>query len=121
MPFTRTTLLRILKIGSAVLIVVLIVTYAIWRSLAYARGPHITITDPTDGASITASTTIIHGQVERTNNITMNGKSISIDEQGNFNETIIVFMGSNIITFEARDQFGRSVETELRLSGINSH
>lgn len=119
MPFTRSTLLRILKIGSAVLIVLLIATYAIWRSLAYARGPHITITEPTDGASIVTSTTTIHGHVERANNITMNGKAINMDEQGNFNETIIVFPGANIITFIANDQFERSIQTQIRLMRTN--
>lgn len=117
MPFTRTSFLRLLKIGSAVLIILIIIAYALWRSLAYARGPHITIIEPLDGASISATTTIVRGSVERANNITLNGRAITIDEKGNFNETIIVFPGSNIITLEARDQFERRVEMELRLFG----
>ncbi|MEN9524465.1 MAG: hypothetical protein RL536_534 [Candidatus Parcubacteria bacterium] len=115
MPFTRTTFIRILKIGSAVLIILVIIAYALWRSLAYARGPHINIIEPVDGASISASTTVIRGNVERANNITLNGRTVTIDELGNFSEIIIVFPGINIITLDAKDQFERMVETQLRL------
>jgi hypothetical protein len=116
MPFTRTTILRIVKIGSAVLVVLIIGAYALWRSFAYAQGPHITLSQPTNYASITSTTTHVIGRVERANTITLNGKAITIDEQGNFDETIVVFPGTNVLTLVARDQFGRSVETHIRLT-----
>ncbi len=115
MPFTRTTFLRIIKIGSAILIVLLIIAYAIWRSFAYARGPRITLSEPTNYASITSSTTHIIGRVERANTITLNGKTVTIDEQGNFNETIIVFPGTNILTLVAHDQFNRTVQEQVQV------
>ena len=117
MPFTRTTFLRIIKASSGVLVVLLIAAYALWRSLNYARGPQILITEPLNGASISTPTVMLRGQVERANTITLNGKVVLIDEQGNFNETIIIFPGTNILTFEARDQFERSVQTQLRIFG----
>ena len=115
---TRTQLISLIRIGSGVLVALLIIAYAISRSLSYARGPRITIEEPLDGASITASTTVLKGFVERANNITLNGRAISIDEQGHWSETLVIFPGSNIITLEARDRFERSVKTELRLQGI---
>lgn len=115
MPFTRTTLLRIIKTGSAILVILIIVAYALWRSFTYVQGPHITITEPQNGDTVFSTTTIIRGSVERANDITLNGKSISIDEQGVFAENIILFPGVNIITLEAHDQFDRSVKTELRV------
>ena len=118
MPLTRTTFLRLIKISSGILIVILIATYALWRSLNYARGPHIIVTSPLDGSSVSASTTIIRGRVERSNDISLNGKAITIDEQGNFSETIIVFPGTNIITLEVRDQFKRSVREQIRVLGL---
>ena len=118
MPITRTTFLRLIKISSGILIVLLIAAYALWRSLNYARGPHIIITSPTNGASISASTTIIRGQVERANDISLNGKAITIDEHGNFSETIIIFTGTNILTFVAHDQFKRTVQEQIRVLGL---
>ncbi|MEN9913121.1 MAG: Glucodextranase, domain [Candidatus Parcubacteria bacterium] len=113
---TRTSLLRILKIGASILLVLIVAGYSIWRSSDYARGPRINITDPLNWSSIQASTTPIHGIVERAHIVTMNGKPVSIDEAGNFSEIIIVFPGTNLITFIAKDQFGRSVEERLILT-----
>jgi len=118
MPFTRTTFLRIIKVSSAIIVILLVVSYALWRSFSYARGPQITINDPADGSSTQNSTIVIHGNVERANNITLNGKAISIDEQGNFNQTIVIFAGANTITFEAHDQFGRVAHTQINLIGL---
>ncbi|MDQ2932888.1 MAG: hypothetical protein M3Q80_00715 [bacterium] len=115
MPLTRTTTLKLVKIVSVILIVLVIAIFAVSRSFSYARGPHITVSEPINGSLITASTTLIKGQIQRANNVTLNGKSISTDEAGNFSETLIIFPGSNILTLVASDQFQRSVTTQLYL------
>lgn len=115
MTLTRTSSLRIIKTSIAIIVIVLIVAYALWRSLAYARGPRITLSDPANYASITSTTTHVIGRVERANTITLNGKAITIDEQGHFDETIIVFPGTNILTLEARDQFNRTVSEQIQI------
>jgi len=117
MNLTRTSYIRILRIASATIVIVVIVAYAIWRSLNYARGPAITISEPVNGSSATTSTLTIKGHVDRVNNLVMNGSPISIDEQGNFIQSIIVFPGTNKITFVASDQFGRSESRELDIVG----
>ena len=117
MNLTRTSYIRLLRIVVAVLIVLVIVIYAIWRSLNYARGPAITITSPVGGSSVDSDTIEIKGRVDRANNLAMNGQSISVDQQGNFDQTLIAFPGTNILTFVASDQFGRSVEKELNITG----
>jgi hypothetical protein len=117
MELTRTSYIRILRIAVAAIIIIVIVAYAIWRSLNYARGPAITILEPANGTSATASTLSIKGHVDRVNNLTMNGAPISIDEQGNFVQSIVVFPGTNKITFVASDQFGRSEQKELDIVG----
>lgn len=117
MNLTRTSYIRLLRIIVAAVVILIIVIYAIWRSLNYARGPAITVTSPTNGSSADSETVEIIGRVERANNLTMNGQSISVDQQGNFDQTVIIFPGTNKITFEASDQFGRSIQKELDLVG----
>lgn len=114
---TRTTTIRFLKILLALSIVGIISGYAIWRSMNYARGPEIDIYTPTDGFTATTSTVAIVGRAQRVNNLLLNGKSISVDEQGNFNETIIIFPGINIVTLEAHDRFERETVKRLKLVG----
>jgi|GEM_PF-3234949 len=102
----------------ATLIVVgLIVIFAIWRSLDYARGPSVTVTEPINGSSISTESIIIKGVVERAKNMLLNGNEINIDEKGDFSETVIVFPGINLITLTAKDQFGRSAIQTITLVG----
>jgi hypothetical protein len=119
MALTRTSTLRIIRYTGIVMIAALIIAYAIWRSLNYARGPQIEVIEPANGASVSASTVVIHGQALRVNSLFLNGNSVSVDQQGNFNETVIVFPGLNVLTLSANDQFGRSTEKELEIVGTN--
>jgi hypothetical protein len=117
MPLTRTSLLRLIRILAAVVIAGTIVAYAIWRSLNYARGPHIDIFEPVNGSSVASATTTVRGISERINNLTLNGNPIFIDEEGHFSEVIIVFPGINRLTIAGRDQFGRETSTLLEIVG----
>ena len=114
---TRTTILKLIKSGSAILIIAIILAYALSRSLTYARGPHITITSPNNYDTLASTTTHIIGRVERARNITLNGKSLTINEKGDFNEVIIIFPGNNFIKLIASDQFGRSIEQDVEVVG----
>lgn len=112
---TRTTTLRLFSVGTIVLVALVIIAYAVWRSLNYARGPEIVISSPSHGASIVSTTTKIIGQALRVKEISLNGKPISVDEQGNFTETIILFPGVNIVTLTAKDQFDRDTFKQIQI------
>lgn len=113
MALTRTSSLKIIKVASAAIVIIIIAAYALWRSFAYARGPAIILTEPSNFATITSTTTHVIGRVERANSITLNGKAVTIDEQGHFDETILVFPGTNFLTLEAKDQFERTIDTKV--------
>jgi hypothetical protein len=108
---------KIAKIVVIGFVVSFIIGYILWRSFDFARGPEIHIKSPEQGFIVSASTTEISGLIERAVNLYINGKATTIDEKGNFSETLIVFRGDNIITLEARDQFERSIKKELRIFG----
>ncbi len=114
---TRTSLIRSIKIIASAFAALLIIAFAVWRSLDYARGPKVTISLPTNGAEITAKYVTVKGRVERANDLLINGKEINVDEHGNFSDNIVVFPGINVITVTAKDQFGRSVKDQLTLIG----
>ena len=116
---TRTSFIKLIKIVATSVVALLIIAFAIWRSLDYVRGPHITIKQPTNGAEITNSYVTIIGRVERATNLLIDGSEINIDEKGNFSDNIVVFPGVNFITIAAQDQFGRSTKDQLTLVGNN--
>jgi hypothetical protein len=90
--------------------------YFIYRtSRAYLSGPSITITAPADYAAFSTSTATITGQAMRVQDITLDGRSITIDDKGNFSETILLMPGYNIETLAAHDQFGHVTQKRLEL------
>jgi hypothetical protein len=117
MALTRTNIIRLLKFGGIAVFAMCIIAYAIWRSLNYARGPVIHVVEPLSGASVSSQTVSVRGQALRVSNLSLNGMPVSVDEQGNFDEQIIVFPGINKLTLSANDQFGRSTQTELDVLG----
>ena len=118
MNLTRTTTLRLIRILIIAILACGIITYAVFRSLDYARGPSITIIEPTDGSSTASTTVTIRGHVDRVNAININGNPIFMDVAGNFTQTLIIFPGLNKLMFSARDQFGRIVEKKLDIVGL---
>ena len=47
--------------------------------------------------------------------LNLNGREISVDQKGNFDETIALFPGYNIINIKAQDKFGKSDEKNYQL------
>ena len=117
MKLNRTASIRLVQISTIIGIALIIGGYALWRSMNYARGPHITIFEPLDGASISKSIVTIHGRADRVNKIALNTQPISMDEQGAFSERITLFPGTNVITLTASDQFGRATTAIIRVFG----
>jgi hypothetical protein len=106
------------KIFIALIVAVIAVglLYFIYRtSRAYLSGPNITITSPADYAAFSTSTATITGRVMRVQDITLDGRSITIDDKGNFRETILLMPGYNIETLAAHDQFGHVTQKRLEL------
>ena len=88
---TRTSFIKLIQIIATAVIALLIIAFAIWRSLDYARGPHITISEPQNGAAIGENYITIKGRVERATNLLVNGNETNIDEIGNFTDNIVIF------------------------------
>jgi hypothetical protein len=103
-------------IAAVIVIITAGLLYFIYRtSRAYISGPSITITAPADYAAFSTSTTTIAGIAERVQDITLDGRSITIDDKGNFSETILLMPGYNIETLAAHDQFGHVTQKRLEL------
>jgi hypothetical protein len=46
------------------------------------------------------------GNAKNAVTLTLNGREISIDQEGNFNESVALLSGYNVIKIEATDKFG---------------
>lgn len=58
------------------------------------------------GTTVNQNITAVSGNAKNAVHLTVDGREISIDKDGNFNETIVLLPGYNIIEIEAKDKFG---------------
>ncbi len=106
-----------LVIGVSIIVLVALglVVYAYFQSREYLRGPIITIEAPENGSVSTTSLVALVGHARNISFLTLNGRQIFTDEQGRFTESLLLEEGYSILTLEAKDRFGHTIEKRLEL------
>ncbi len=97
---------KIVKIASLSVFFLLIITYAFFRSQDLIFGVKIKNVNIVDGTKVVSNIVELTGNAKNAINLALNGREISIDKSGNFNETIALLSGYNIINITAQDKFG---------------
>jgi|SRR3989344_3982596 len=106
---------RTLKIICFFLFFIGIVIFAFFRSYDLIFGVQIKDVNITDGIKVAESTMKITGNAKNATNLTLNGREISIDQEGNFDETLALLLGYNVINIKAEDKFGHMDEKNYQL------
>jgi hypothetical protein len=70
-------------------------------------GTPFTVHTAQDGSTITDAFEPITGTAKHAKEITINGRPVSVDQQGNFSDGVILSAGYNIVEVEEVNQFGR--------------
>lgn len=91
------------------------VAYGCWRAYPLIAGPHISINTPQNGEIVSSSTFQISGRVSRVKNISIQGRSIPIDKEGNFNEILVAQAPYTIITLTATDFYDKTITKTLNV------
>jgi hypothetical protein len=112
---TRYGIHRLLKIGVYTLLALVVVGYALFTTSDLIKGPSITVSEPVNGSTFSSPNIRIKGVVKRIQEITLNGRAITIDDQGNFSEAVLLAPGYNAFLITAKDKFGRSEDVRLQL------
>jgi len=93
-----------------ILFFVLAVAYAVYEAQGLLYGPRIHLQNETFASD--TSFVSIKGRAERIAELRINGKTVSVRENGEFDEPYLLAPGSNRIILEARDARGRTaIET----------
>ena len=106
---------KILKITSLSLFFLAMVVIAFFGSYDLIFGVKIKDVNLINGAKVTESTLKVTGNAKNAINLSLNGREISIDQEGNFDETIALLLGYNIINIRAKDKFGYTDEKNYKL------
>lgn len=106
---------KIVKIAGFSVFFILIIIFAFSRSKDLIFGVKIKNVNLMDGATIAENVIKVNGNAKNAVNLTLNGREISIDQRGNFSETIALLPGYNIVGLEARDKFGYEDKKNYKL------
>ena len=106
---------RYLKLIFAVVFACLIVGYGVFRFQAYLSGPTINIVSPIDGETATSSVILLQGSVKDAISLEVDGNALSPNQDGSFEETLLLPSGLSILTIEAKDRFGARTEKIIHL------
>ncbi|MEX2014055.1 MAG: hypothetical protein WD896_01735 [Parcubacteria group bacterium] len=103
------------RYGVLIILFFLLVTYSSYQARALIIGPRIWITSPEDGSILGSETVILEGQSKNIAWISLNGRQIFTDENGEWSEKLLVSPGTSIMTVRARDRFGRETEERIQI------
>ncbi len=106
---------KILKISLVSLLFILIATFAFFNSRNLIFGVKIKNVNITDNMKVSDSILKITGIAKNAVKLTLNGREISIDQGGNFNETLVLLSGYNVVNIKAQDKFGHVDEKNYQL------
>lgn len=116
----RTSSSKILKISSLGVFFLFIIIYAIFGSHNLIFGVKIKKVSMDgvplySGAKVDKSVIKITGNAENATNLTLNGREISVNEAGDFDETIALLIGYNVVNITAKDKFGYIDEKNYKI------
>jgi len=106
---------KILQISCLFIFFLFIIIYGFFRSQDLIFGVKIKNVNIVDGTKITNNILEITGNAKNAISLTLDGREISIDGNGNFDETIALLSGYNIINIKAQDKFGYADEKNYKL------
>ncbi len=103
-----------LRIGFFVILAVVIIGYSAFQARKIVEGPELKLTSPLSGIQ-TDPLVSIAGKASNIKQIWLNGNPIFIDEQGNFNEKLLLSSGYNVIELQAKDKFNKETKKTIEL------
>jgi len=106
---------KILKISALFLLFLFIVLFAFSRSKDLVFGMKIKNVNIENGATVVESELEVAGNAKNAVSVYLNDREISIDQAGNFKETIALIPGYNLVHLSASDKFGKKDEKNYEL------
>ena len=100
---------KLLKLISLGLLFIVIIGYGIWRGRDLIFGIKLSVTGVTNNETVKESVLNLSGSAYHAIAITVDGRTVSIEEDGSWQDPIALVPGYNIITVSAKDKFDRII------------
>jgi len=97
-------------------VVILVVGYGFFSARYLIEGPKIIVHTPKNNDSFKSSLMEVVGETENISYISLNGKTIFVNEKGCFKEKLLLSEGTDIISLYAKDKMGREITKSIKVS-----
>lgn len=108
---------KILKIVSLSVLFIFIIIYTLFNTKDLIVGVKIKNVNIEKNINNEINIIKITGNAKNAKNLTLNGREISINQDGDFDEILALLLGYNIINIKAKDKFGYIDEKSYQLMG----
>jgi hypothetical protein len=106
---------KILRISLVSIFFVLILVFVFLNSRDLLFGVKIKNVNLRDNLKVTDSIFEITGSAKNAVKLSLNGREISVDQKGDFDETISFLPGYNVVNIKAQDKFGNVDEKNYKV------
>lgn len=103
------------QMGVGILFALLLLFFIYHQTRGLLAGPSLEIDSPQNGALLHDPILTIIGVANKIAFISMNGRQIFTDENGAFEESLLLAPGYTIITLSAEDAFKRKIKKQLQV------
>ena len=100
---------RLLKFIGLTLLFVIIIGYGIWKGRDLLFGIQLTIYGIQNNETVKTPVLNVSGLAYHAVAITIDGRTVSVEEDGRWQDTIALLNGYNIVSVSAKDKFNRIV------------
>ena len=83
--------------------------YGFYKATGFLAGPDIVMEYPKSGQTVLQSYNTAKGKAVNISSLRVNGRQIFTDEEGNFETSLLLAEGYNIIEVKANDKFNREI------------
>lgn len=102
---------RVLKGGSIIALAAIAALYVAFQARFLIHGPQVALVNEPNTVQTERQVTL-SGVAKNITAIYLNGRPISTDESGLFNESVVLEDGQTIVRIDAVDRFGRHTDVE---------
>lgn len=93
----------------ALVVLVLLFGYGVFKAWPLLSGPSLTIESPAPFVTTLDGYLLIQGVAKHTESLIINGGQVYTDQEGRFRQLLLMPAGGAILTLTATDRFGRSI------------
>lgn len=103
-----------IRLGAISALLLVAVWYVAFQARFMIEGPRIVLS-PEPQVIYQDRVITLTGKTENITSLTVNGRPIATDPEGNFSEPVVLENGYTIMSIDARDRYGRTVHIERPL------